>query len=108
MKMKSRVLAFVAIMSMAVIGPAKTAAIYDANEILFSCEQGHLRCIYYLAGVQDAWNNLDAKKYCMPDGVKLAELKEVFIKYARGNPEKLHLAASSVVTSAFNKAFPCK
>jgi len=106
--MKLRVLASVAVMLMAAIGPAKAAAIYDANEILFSCEQGHLRCIYYLAGVQDAWNNLDSKKFCMPDGVKLAELKEVFIKYANENPEKLHLAASSVVMNAFNKAFPCK
>jgi CRISPR/Cas system-associated protein Cas10 (large subunit of type III CRISPR-Cas system) len=32
----------------------------------------------------------------MPDGVKLAELREVFIKYAKKNPEKLNLAASSV------------
>jgi hypothetical protein len=108
MKMKLRVLAFVAVMVMSGIGPTKAAAIYDATEILFSCEQGHLRCIYYLAGVQDAWNDLDSKKFCMPDGVELAELKEIFIKYAKENPEKLYLAASSVTISAFNKAFPCK
>ena len=108
MKMKLRVLAFVAVMAMSAIGPARAAAIYDANEILFSCEQGHLRCIYYLAGVQDVWNDLDSKKYCMPDGVKLAELKDVFIKYAKENPEKLNFAASSVTINAFNKAFPCK
>ena len=107
MKMKLNILAFVAIMGMSVVGPVKAAAIYDANEILFSCEQGHLRCIYYLAGVQDAWNDLDSKKYCLPDGVKLAELKAVFIKYAKENPETLNFAASSVTIRAFNKAFPC-
>jgi Rap1a immunity proteins len=108
MKIKLRVLAFVAIVAMSVSSPAKAAAVYDGNEILFSCEQGHLRCIYYLAGVQDVWNDLDSKKYCMPDGVKLTELKEVFVKYAKENPEKLYLAASSVTINAFNKAFPCE
>jgi hypothetical protein len=94
-------------MAMSAICPAKAAAIYDANEILFSCEKGHIRCIYYLAGVQDVWSKLDSKKYCMPDGVKLEQLKEVFIKYAKENPEKLNFAASSVTINAFKKAFPC-
>ncbi len=107
MKIKLNILAFVAFAAMFATGPTKAAAIYDANEILFSCEQGHLRCIYYLAGVQDVWNDLDSKKHCMPDDVKLAELKEVFIQYAKENPEKLNFSASSVTTNAFNKAFPC-
>jgi hypothetical protein len=106
--MKLKILAFVAISTMSIFGPAKAAAIYDGNEILFSCERGHLRCIYYLAGVQDVWNDLDSKKYCMPDGVQLAELRDVFIKYAKENPEKLNFAASSVTISAFKKAFPCE
>ncbi len=108
MKMKLVVFAFVTIVGMSVIGPAKAAAVYDGNEILFSCEQGHLRCIYYLAGVQDVWNDRDSKKYCMPDGANLAELKQVFIKYAKENPDKLYLAASSVTINAFRAAFPCK
>ena len=106
--MKLRILTFVAVMAMSAICPAKAAAIYDANEILFSCKKGHLRCIYYLAGVQDVWSKLDSKKYCIPDGVKLTELKEAFIKYAKKNPEKLNLAASSVAINAFKKAFPCE
>jgi hypothetical protein len=108
MKMKLTIFTFITITAMSVIGPAKAATVYDGNEILFSCKQGHLRCIYYLAGVQDVWNDLDSKKYCMPDGVKLAELREVFIKYAKKNPEKLNLAASSVAINAFKKAFPCE
>ena len=108
MKMKLVILAFVTIVAMSGIGPAKAAAVYDGNEILFSCEQGNLKCIYYLAGVHDAWNDRDSKKYCMPDGVKLAELKNVFIKYAKENPEKLNFSASSVTINAFKKAFPCE
>jgi hypothetical protein len=108
MNVKLKILAFVAVMVVSVIGPAKAAAIYDGNEILFSCKKGNLKCIYYLAGVHDARNDLDSKKYCMPDGVKLAELKEVFIKYAKDNPEKLNFAASSVTINAFTKAFPCE
>jgi hypothetical protein len=77
--MKLRILAFIAIAAMSVIGPAKAA-----------------------------WNDLDSKKSCIPDGVKLAELKEVFIKYAKNNPEKLNFSASSVTISAFKKAFPCE
>jgi len=106
--MKRFLLPFVAIAALSVNGPAKAAAVYDGNEILFSCEQGHLRCIYYLAGVHDVWNDLDSKKYCMPDGVKLAELREIFIKYANENPEKLYLAASSMTINAFSKSFPCE
>ncbi len=106
--MKRFLLAFVAIAAMSVINPAKAAAVYDGNEILYSCEQGHLRCIYYLAGVQDVWNDLDSKKFCMPESVNLTELKEVFVKYAKENPEKLYLAASSVTMNAFNKAYPCE
>ncbi len=64
--------------------------------------------IYYLAGVQDAWNDLDSKKYCLPDGTNLAELKDVFIKYAQKNPARLNFPASTVVVGAFNKAFPCE
>ena len=108
MKMKLKILAFITIVAMFGIGPAKAAAVYDGNEILYSCEQGHLRCIYYLAGVQDVWNDRDSKKYCMPDGVNLAELREVYIKYAKQNLEKLYLAASSVTINAFNKAYPCE
>ena len=106
--MKLRILVFIAIAAMSVIGPAKAAAVYDGNEILFSCEQGNLKCIYYLAGVQDVWNDRDSKKYCMPDGVNLAELRKVFIKYAKNNPGKLNVAASSVTIKAFRAAFPCE
>jgi len=106
--MKRYLLAFITIVAMSVIAPAKAAAVYDGNEILLSCEQGHLRCIYYLAGVQDVWNDRDSKKYCMPDGVNLAELRKVFIKYAKNNPGKLNVAASSVTIKAFRAAFPCE
>ena len=106
--MKIRTLMFVGLLAMSGIGSAKAAAVYDGNEILFSCEQGHLKCIYYLAGVQDVWNDRDSKKYCMPDGVNLAELKKVFIKYAKENSEQLNLAASSVTIKAFRAAFPCE
>ena len=108
MNMKLKVLAFIAIAAMSVVGSAKATAFYDGNEILYSCEQGHLKCIYYLAGVQDVWNDRDSKKYCMPDGVNLADLKQAFIKYAKGNPEKLNLAASSVTINALRAAFPCE
>ncbi len=59
--MKLKILAFIAIAVMSGIGSAKAAAVYDGNEILFSCEQGHLKCIYYLAGVQDVWNDQNQK-----------------------------------------------
>jgi hypothetical protein len=44
----------------------------------------------------------------MPDGVNLAELRQVYIKYAKENPGKLNLAASSVTINAFRAAFPCE
>ncbi|MGI9568767.1 MAG: Rap1a/Tai family immunity protein [Desulfobulbia bacterium] len=106
--MKLRKLVIASVMSMSAMGMANAAAIYDGNDILYSCEQGHLRCIHYLAGVQDAWNELDSKKYCLPEEVKLADLKDVYIKYAKQHPERLNFPASTVVVSALNQAFPCE
>ena len=51
MKIKLRVLAFFAIAAMSAIGPAKAAAIYDANEILFSCEKGRIYLVKAISPV---------------------------------------------------------
>ena len=106
--MKFGTLACGAFITLSLASPVTAGTIYDGNEILYSCEQGHLRCIHYLAGVQDAWNDLDSKQYCLPEGTKLSELKDAFVKYAKKNPEKLNFPASTVTISAFNEAYPCE
>jgi hypothetical protein len=60
-----------------------------------------------LAGASDAHElPTGAKKsICMPDGVKLADLKEVFIKYAKENPEKLNFAESHCFTRFHQSIF---
>jgi len=52
-------------------------------------------CRMYWAGVSDtqgtlrAWENLPGKYLCIPYGVTNQNLREVFIKYVKGNPQVL-------------------
>jgi hypothetical protein len=115
--MKSRILAFIGIVAMSVIGPAN-AKFYKGEHILKLCESAATWengfCSMYLHGVQDtygmfnAWKQLDREYFCIPDGVTFEQLRKVFIKYANEHPDNLHWAASIMVLGAFNEAFPCE
>ncbi|WP_140419918.1 Rap1a/Tai family immunity protein [Achromobacter denitrificans] len=46
--------------------------------------------------------------YCIPEGVTNGQLKDVFIKYLRLNPERRHLLADGLLVNAFAAAYPCR
>ena len=54
------------------------------------------------------WKNLQEPKFCAPKGATQGQLRKVFTKYANENPQRLQLAAVSLVMNAFYTAFPCK
>ena len=115
--MKLKILVFITIAAMSVIGPAN-ARYYSGGDILPSCESESIKdnayCAMYLGGIIDAnsalyeWRDLAIKNYCIPEGVTLDQLRKVFTKYANENPQDLHQSAASMMMSAFYKAFPCE
>jgi hypothetical protein len=68
-------------------------------------------CYGYLMGVNDmrmltrTFPKLTA--YCLPEGVTMAQVKSVVVKYLQEHPEELHYPSVRLVNSALSKAFPC-
>jgi len=46
-------------------------------------------------------------RYCLRDNVTLGQMRLVFIKYARENPQFLDQPADGLLESALANAFPC-
>ena len=75
-------------------------------------------CVAFLAGVWGAAhllgilgyrNNIgEPLGYCMPDGVSMRQMHEVWLHYARENPDDLQLPAAVLVLTAFEKVWPCR
>jgi hypothetical protein len=65
--------------------------------------ENHGYCLGFLRAV---WQMSD--KACGPAGVPMMEVAQIFMKYAKENPEWLHRPAEEVVSAALSKAFPCK
>lgn len=59
----------------------------------------------YIAGVHDAGNGI---YFYTPEEATVDQLRAIVKKYFENHPEKLHLAASSLIMMAFKEAFPIK
>jgi hypothetical protein len=93
----------------------------DGNELLQDCTAvspgnpsgmfGPEWCYGYLMGLNDmrvlsrTFPNLTA--YCIPEGVTMAQVKSVVMKYLQEHPEELHYPSVRLVNSALSQAFPC-
>jgi len=68
-----------------------------------------LLCVGYIKGVADTSDgkSWEGYPYCI-GGVITGQLQKIVIKYMNEHPEDLHLAAYSLVQSAFLEAFPCE
>ena len=89
----------------------------DGNGLLKAC-RGDSNfdlgvCHSYLVGIHDAHGSfaysglLPDRHFCTPDGVEVGVLKDIFLSYAREQPQDLKRTASSLVIDAFSIAFPC-
>ena len=115
--MRLRILAFVAVMTMSGIGPARTGFI-TAEELLPLCESQleweKLVCINSMGGMAEAFDGLGklgALKsgfICIPDGTAVEQLQEIFVKYSYENIDKLKLGAGVMAMRAFSEAYPCE
>jgi hypothetical protein len=103
-------------------------ALRTGNEFLKYCESADLAyCYGYLDGALDAarrafLDNLTSPEtlaslsvgkpeptpsYCIPPKVTLAQLRLIFLNYARDNPKNLHVSALMTFFPAVAQAFPC-
>ena len=84
------------------------------NELLSRCESGNTYsegiCHGYIVGVADTskGKTWEGEPYCKSKAVTGTQLEKIVTKHLNNNPEKLHLAAYTLVQYAFFNAFPCE
>ena len=102
-------------------------AFLDGKKLLEFCEERNNKCTGYLMGFADtmtltenmlnAFGNIlgpDAKRplrlVCFPAGLSFdsTQLRRVWMKWAKDNPENLHKTASGLTLIAFEKEWPCE
>ena len=102
-------------------------AFLDGKKLLEFCEERNNKCTGYLMGfadtmtltenMLDAFGNIlgpDAKRplrlVCFPAGLSFdsTQLRRVWMKWAKDNPENLHKTASGLILIAFEKEWPCE
>jgi len=89
-------------------------SLVTGNELVEYCKSND-RGIYwgmcrgYIYGVYDRQYWVEDSKFesCPPDGVTIEQMTSVVRKYLTDRPEKLHSAASALVTVGISLAWPC-
>jgi hypothetical protein len=59
----------------------------------------------YVVGVADISANI---LWCPPKNVSRGQISKIVASYLKSHPEKLHMAANSLVIDALKLPFPCK
>jgi len=68
-------------------------------------------CRFYILGVAEGiavFADLYSVKDCVPDGVMMSDLAEIYVRYYKNHPEVRHLDAKETVTASFIEAFSCR
>lgn len=87
----------------------------SAGDLLRKCREsssfGRSYCFAYLAATADAARSyrvwLGSGDPCLPVGVTLGRLADIFDAYLIANPSLTSAQAASVVVAAMQEAFPC-
>lgn len=58
----------------------------------------------YVEGVSDMGNS---NLFCIPAGTGTRQLKQIALDYMNSNSDMLEHPAATLITRAYNKAFPC-
>lgn len=70
-------------------------------------------CLAWMQGVRDghfmtmALSGFDQPLWCTPDNVTNQQLRDIFVKYLRENPERRHEMPAFLYLRAMRGAFPC-
>jgi hypothetical protein len=82
----------------------------DGNHLLTYCTaKSTTPCDAYLDGVGDGIEGEGRARAdaCIPKSVTTPQMRDVVVKYLRGNPQTRQMPAGVLVTRAFSAAFPC-
>ena len=93
--------------------PSAAAFFIDGYELLRNCEgQNENFCVGYIAGTLSAttaYQVLQEKRlFCLPNGVKLGELRLIVVDYLKSNSKNLHWDAAALVVSGMRESYPAK
>jgi hypothetical protein len=113
-------MALVAVVLSLVQLPAYGADIETGNGLVQACKEGDSKnlkgtlslgvCVGYIVAIAHAsncGNNIYGYSSKVPDKAEYGQLVKIVRKWLDNHPEKLHLAASSLVAAALKDAFPC-
>jgi hypothetical protein len=93
----------------------------DGKELLQYCTESSPRdplgpvkaawCVGYLLGIDDMRRFSATLPHrstdCMPEGVTMAQMKEIVVNYLQEHPEELRYSSAVLVHNALKHAFPC-
>ena len=82
----------------------------NGSELLRDCEAepgvNSGVCYGYIRGIVDA--GISNGRYCVPEGVKARELKDIVVEFLNENPEMLNKPTYNLVHGPILVAFPCQ
>jgi hypothetical protein len=98
---------------------AARGSFFSGNDIQKLCDSGNVACGVYLAGLADAvtFFTVGGGMFpkgetlfgsCIPEGVTIQQLRQVWLNNAKARPEVLQRGASIVGLVAFDDAWRCK
>jgi hypothetical protein len=68
-----------------------------------------LHCMGVVRGILFLGRRLEERdRFCPPDGTRVSQATNVFLKHLKENPEKAQLEIEDLAIQAFRKAWPCK
>jgi hypothetical protein len=99
------------VMVSATAAQAQRVSKVDGNKLLDYCtSKATLGCDAYLDGIADGIEAEGRAKAvaCIPKAVTTTQMRDVVVKYLRGNPQTREFSAARLATKAFSAAFPCR
>ena len=99
----------IVVVFLAILSPTSgSAEFWNGNEVMEYCEPGpklqYSR--FYVTGITDALSG--SGLFCLPRGVHVGQVGDVFCKHLRDNPGERHRPAHELAVNAFRSAFPCR
>jgi hypothetical protein len=109
---------FLAALLAVTVSPALAEDYGTGNIVLDFCsragDSGDLFCSGYVLGANQGMEALEviagADNFvppCIPDGVSVAQRKDIFLKYLKQYPEERHMKGLVLYIMALRTAFPC-
>jgi Ssp1 endopeptidase immunity protein Rap1a len=86
---------------------------YSTANLLPHCKELDSFCAGYLVAVVDAEDEIvgdgsATKRFCVPKGVEVEQLRSIFVKYADAHPDKQYASAARLARLSLSERYPCR